>query len=249
MKHIKHFLLLLLFLAQAFIYANSQIRVACLGNSITFGSGLDNRSTESYPSQLKQLLGINYEVRNYGVPGTTMLKDNSTDDEADQEHWSYWEPHEHSKDVGGLEEFQKALAWEPNIVIIKFGTNDARGAIWPSTANDGRNNFFKTYVEFIDAFKALPTKPTIYICYPIPFYKLERSADREQARVIREEVIPLVKQIALHADVKLIDLHSLFVNKDVDQYYLTNENDYVHPNAAGAALIAQEVYKTIIMNE
>ena len=50
------------------------IRVACVGDSITFGSGIKNRDQNSYPAQLGAMLGEKYEVRNFGVGGATLLK-------------------------------------------------------------------------------------------------------------------------------------------------------------------------------
>lgn len=37
------------------------IRVACIGNSITYGTGIADRTNDSYPSQLQRLLGSNYQ--------------------------------------------------------------------------------------------------------------------------------------------------------------------------------------------
>ena len=49
------------------------VRVACIGNSITFGAGIKNRSRDSYPSVLARMLGDNYWVKNFGVSARTML--------------------------------------------------------------------------------------------------------------------------------------------------------------------------------
>lgn len=49
-------------------------KVACVGNSITFGAGIKERSINSYPSQLQELLGDSYEVGTFGFSGATMLK-------------------------------------------------------------------------------------------------------------------------------------------------------------------------------
>jgi sialate O-acetylesterase len=50
-------------------------KVSCIGNSITYGYGLSNPSTQSYPAQLQVLLGTTeYEVENFGSSGRTMLK-------------------------------------------------------------------------------------------------------------------------------------------------------------------------------
>lgn len=78
---------------------NAPIRVACVGDSITQGSG--------YPAKLQQLLGANYLVGNFGVAGTTVSL-NSTSPYMDQTA------------------FQKAEEFNPNYVVIMLGTNDAR---------------------------------------------------------------------------------------------------------------------------
>ena len=52
--------LVLLIILSTPLYAKSPIKVACIGNSITFGTGTENPQTESYPAQLQQLLGHNY---------------------------------------------------------------------------------------------------------------------------------------------------------------------------------------------
>lgn len=51
------------------------IRVACVGNSITFGSSIANRDKDSYPAVLGQMLGEGYEVRNFGFSGRVLLMD------------------------------------------------------------------------------------------------------------------------------------------------------------------------------
>ena len=76
-KHFYHFCLLLLFLVCVIRgYAQEQqnvVKVACVGNSITYGSGVDNRERDSYPAVLGQLLGKGYEVRNFGVSARHLL--------------------------------------------------------------------------------------------------------------------------------------------------------------------------------
>ena len=55
-------------LLSSFIYypLQAKVKVTCVGNSITYGYGLANPKTDSYPSQLQQLLGEEYEVGNFG---------------------------------------------------------------------------------------------------------------------------------------------------------------------------------------
>ena len=49
-------------------------RVACVGDSITYGAGIKNRAKNCYPVRLGRLLGPGYGCRNFGVNGATMLK-------------------------------------------------------------------------------------------------------------------------------------------------------------------------------
>ena len=53
-------------------FAQAVTRVACIGDSITYGTGLSNRATQAYPARLQALLGEDYEVRNFGNPGRGM---------------------------------------------------------------------------------------------------------------------------------------------------------------------------------
>jgi lysophospholipase L1-like esterase len=78
---------------------NMPIRVACIGDSITQGSG--------YPAKLQLLLGTNYLVGNFGVAGTTVSLNSKS-------------PYMNQT------AFQEAEEFEPNYVVIMLGTNDAR---------------------------------------------------------------------------------------------------------------------------
>ena len=52
--------------------AADKIKVACIGDSITFGVGAKPRNTMSYPAQLQKILGDKYEVMNCGKSGIKM---------------------------------------------------------------------------------------------------------------------------------------------------------------------------------
>ena len=49
--------ILSIFLAFAFMSQAQKIKVACVGNSVTYGYGIKNRETNCYPAQLQQMLG------------------------------------------------------------------------------------------------------------------------------------------------------------------------------------------------
>jgi len=87
------------------LHAEDVIRIACVGDSITYGAGIKGRVTKSYPAQLQELLGATYNVGNFGVSGRTLLKKGDK---------PYWEN----------KAYKNALDFKPDIVIIKLGTND-----------------------------------------------------------------------------------------------------------------------------
>lgn len=198
------FCLLAFFGAQA----QSAIKVACVGNSITEGAGLD----KTYPEALQELLGEAYEVRNYGVGGRTLLKKGD---------FPYWNE----------SMYEEVLAWHPDIVVIKLGTNDTKPQNWQY-----KKDFVKDYKAFVKSFQKLPSNPQVYVCYPVPVFE-DKWGINEAA--LKGEVLPAIEKIARKRGVKTIDLYVPFTG----QAHLTYDN--IHPNDEGAALLASEVYKAL----
>ena len=89
--------------------APGPLRVACLGDSITFGSAMGegvDRRLAAWPAQLGAMLGDGHEVRNFGVGGTTLLR------AADAPYV-------------GTDAWREALAWAPDLAVVLLGTNDS----------------------------------------------------------------------------------------------------------------------------
>ncbi len=188
------------------------IRVACVGDSITYGHGIKNRLKACYPAQLRRMLGDKWEVRNFGVSGATMLK---------QGDLPYWQQ----------QAFKDILAYNPHVVIIKLGTNDTKPQNWTF-----KNEFARDYMDMIDRFSELPARPRVWICYPVPAFA-ERWGINEFA--IKNEVIPIISQIARKKRTPVINLYSPLSGKP--KYF----PDDIHPNAEGAFLMAKEIYATL----
>ncbi len=125
-----------------------------------------------------------------------------------------------------------ALSSSPDVVIIALGTNDSKSGIWPRL----KAEFVGDYVAMIKEFQALPSHPKIYACLPAPAFPGNWGITEE---VIRDEVIPAIKQAAQKAGIGLIDLHTpLLENK---AWFPDN----VHPNGEGAKRIAELVSAAI----
>ena len=188
------------------------VRVACIGNSITFGAGIRNRSRDSYPSVLARMLGDSYWVKNFGVSARTMLNKG--------DHPYMNEP-----------AYKNALAFNPNIVVIKLGTNDSKSFNWKYKAD-----FMKDSQTMIDAFKGLPSQPKIYLCYPSKAYL---TGDGINDDIISKEIIPMIKKLAKKNDLSVIDLHTAM--DGMPELF----PDRIHPNEKGAQVMAKAVYQSI----
>ena len=188
------------------------VRVACIGNSITFGAGIRNRSRDSYPSVLARMLGDSYWVKNFGVSARTMLNKG--------DHPYMNEP-----------AYKNALAFNPNIVVIKLGTNDSKSFNWKYKAD-----FMKDAQTMIDAFKGLPSQPKIYLYYPSKAYL---TGDGINDDIISKEIIPMIKKLAKKNDLSVIDLHTAM--DGMPELF----PDRIHPNEKGAQVMAKAVYQSI----
>jgi acyl-CoA thioesterase I len=182
----------------------SAVRVACVGDSIT--------ASTQYPSDLQSLLGPGYVVGNFGVNGSTVLLDS-------------WKPYMDQP------EFQKAMDFKPNVVIIMLGTNDDLEMLRPSNSS-----FEADYLKLISAFQQLKSKPLIWIVKPPPIFS--NSSDLS-IPYFGGTIIPQIEGLANKMNLPVIDVYTAF--DEHSDYFV----DGVHPNNQGAALIASEVYKAI----
>ncbi len=180
------FLILLTCYLSAFSQTPNKIRIACIGNSITYGARIDDREYNSYPAQLAVMLGENYDVRNFGKNGATLLQNGNI-------------PYTDS------EEYKNALEFNPDWVFIKLGTND--------TKLENRvflNNFEDDYKEFIRSFQNLPSRPQIVLLLPVPVFSTDTAGITSS--VLEKQIIPKIRQVAYDTGVEVINLYNLFLD-------------------------------------
>jgi lysophospholipase L1-like esterase len=191
--------LVLIFLTCLNTLAFTQIKVACIGNSITAGG---------YPAQLGSILGKKWEVKNFGVSGTTMLRNGDA-------------PYYKTK------AYENAKAFQPDVVIIKLGTNDSKPQNWKYS-----QQYTTDYTTMINELNALPSKPFIILCYPVPAYSKGWSINDS---ILRNETIPMIDQVARANNLRVIDLYKPLSN------HQTWFPDGIHPNNEGSAEIANVI--------
>lgn len=191
------------------------VRVACIGNSITYGTGIADRTNDSYPSQLQRLLGSDYQVGNFGKPGATLLY------------------HGHRPYVK-QEEFKEAIAFKGDIAVIHLGINDTDPRNWPNY----RDEFVKDYLSIMDSLRAANPKVRIILARMTPI------ADRHPRFVSgtkqwHGEIQTAIETVAHVSGAELID----FYEPLYPYPYLLP--DAIHPNPEGAGILAKTVYSGI----
>ena len=188
-------------------------KVACVGDSITFGARIEDRENKCYPAQLAVALGEGWTVKNLGENGATLLGKGDRP----------WIEGQACKD---------AMAFAPDIVIINLGANDSK----PQNIGKYPDEFIPDYLALIERFRALPSRPLVYLCNPVEVFDFTGGI---QYSVIEKEIRPRIKTVAERSKCAVIDLKTPFVNrKDLLA-------DLVHPNADGAKLMAEIIAATI----
>jgi len=194
--------------------AQTSIKIACIGNSITAGHGIPEPKKNAYPAQLQAMLGSNYEVTNYGINGSTLLR------KGDKPYWQS-EPH------------QRALKSLPDIVFIKLGTNDSK------LKNRGFSDEFEAdYRALVQSFAGLSSHPRIILLLPVTAFTTDTNGIYDP--VIVKKIIPPIERLAYSDSLEIIDLHSLFAG------HPELVPDKVHPNMAGATLIASRLRDAVL---
>jgi sialate O-acetylesterase len=200
------------------------IKVACIGDSITFGARLEDSNRFSYPAQLQVLLSENYRVENFGIGGCTLIRKGTP---------NVWT------------QLGKITDSNPDIVIICLGTNDTCGgtrACW-----DHKNDFPDDYRDLIDTLRTISSKPIIYTCAPSPMVietpglDSTRIIDLKERQPRLKELVAIIEEVSIEKNTNFIDLNTPMANKPE----LFTEKDGVHPNKDGYLFIAELVYKAI----
>ncbi|MCM4152673.1 sialate O-acetylesterase [Arenibacter sp. N53] len=207
-------LCILLFLFSQLMVAQ-KIKVACVGNSVTYGTTIKDRSLNSYPAQLQKLLGTSYEIGNFGHPGATLLKNG---------HKPYWL----------TPEYAKSMIFLPDLVLIHLGLNDQGNNNWPKH----KDKFVSDYLEMIQAYRSLPSKPKVVICKMSPSFSGHHWFE-EGMRENYMKVQAKIMEIGTKAQVAIIDLSEPLYR--FPELY----SDNLHPTGKGATILAQKTYQFI----
>lgn len=195
--------------------AFARTKVACIGDSLTFGTRIEDRDKYSYPAQLQRMLGSDYEVKNFGLPNASAGLSSEL-------------PYISSQ------AFKDAVDYKADIYVLMIGTNDAKKINW-----DSKQAFVRDYIHLIEAAGA---RKTILMTAPPAKYDdgvilTDEYTTDEGLQVVNK----LIWAVATANDLTVIDNYD-FLKVDDPGFYV---NDGIHFNEKGAKYLASSVSETI----
>ena len=189
-------------------------KVACIGDSITWGFTLLNPWKQSYPALLQEMLGDEYKVRNFGYNDASARFDADT-------------PYVKTR------VYRESLEWNPDIVLLMLGTNDTKNRNWDPDI------FRRDYRKIVESYQNLSSQLRVILIAPIRiFHILGKPLLGVHPETMEEGVRPAIREMANGMGLPLVDLHGLFT----DTHYC---RDGVHPQRAGARMLAETIYSSI----
>lgn len=196
--------------------AEGQIKVACVGDSITYGHGIKNWAKNNYPVLLQNKLGESYHVQSFGVSGRAVQPN------SDQPYTA-------------LEHYQQSLSYDADVVVFMMGTNDSKPENW-----FGADAFKTELLTLLDSYG----DAKIYLCTPATAFFLDGQtsgpAEYDIQPLVVTEIAQIITDVAAERGDTLIDINAL--TADHPEWFAT---DGVHPNNDGAAAIAEAVHQAI----
>jgi lysophospholipase L1-like esterase/pimeloyl-ACP methyl ester carboxylesterase len=170
------------------IFGQKKVNIACVGNGITYGIGVENREKNNFPQQLQYLLGVNYKVENFGVVNAPVLNSGING---------------YSKTAA----FKKSHDFNPNIVFIELGLDEIKAA-----DSSIISNITSTLDNFIQSYANLSSRPRIVLLLPLPIFLKDSSLFNNE--FIKNKIIPKFQKLAYEKDLEVLDLFSMFIDRE-----------------------------------
>ena len=216
----------------AFAAPRVPTHVACVGDSITYGYGASNQATKSYPAVLQTLFGSGVQVKNFGRNSATMLS-------APYGDLPYKDQAEYTA-AGSFVSGAGANAL--TYVVILLGANDSKNYNWaPGGKPKNDQQYLKDYRAMVEHFSGLTPKPLVFL--GLPLATGNNPCCSIDGKVIHDEMVPLIKQLATEKNLPTIDLNTPTTGHP--EYF----GDGVHPTDAGYAIVAGLVHDGLLIDQ
>ena len=193
-----------------------QIKIACAGDSTTYGHGISGWPKNNYPTVLQNLLVENYHVNNYGVSSFAVQE-------------------RAARSYRTLPHYQESLAYDADYVVFMMGSNDSKPHNWK-----GADAFKEDLLSLLDNYG----DSEIILCtLPAAFFlegQTEGVTNHDIQPLVVDEIAEITREVAAERGYTLMDMHALTA-----QHPEWFEKDGVHPSNEGAAAMAREVYNIL----
>lgn len=190
---------------------HQKLRVACVGDSTTWGTHATRADGVTYPDYLAKLGRRTLQVRNSGVGATTLLRRSG-------HAWC------------DTEEFERTIAFHPDIVVIMFGVNEIAHP-------DLLDGFLPDALWLVGQFSSAIPDVRIFIATPTPLAPAVEQ--RLKNSELATKIIPVWRQVAQMTGCEVIEVNQSYPPT------LDFLPDGIHPNAKGNRLIAELVFNAI----
>lgn len=206
----------------------AKIKVACIGDSITYGYGIADRANDSYPAQLQKLLDAKepgkYEVRNFGNSGRGIYLDSMRGREKRGFRW--------------MKEHKAALEWKPDIVISNLGINDCGEYIKEYTGARRRGQFEGDYLALLKDYKAANKGVRFYVWTKLsPLAEGQRFYRSPEPFLMQRDLELVAERMGAIG----IDMQEP-LREVIDEVLA---KDKIHPDAKGARIIAEATFEAM----
>ena len=203
-------------------------RVVTFGDSITYGAGATKREkcwANLVVSMLESFKGSSVELINQGIPANILSRETPA--------------YDYAGNLCGLERLERdVINPRPDLIIIAYGFNDARGGTSPGV-------FRRDYQEMIDRIRSvydpMITAVNLFYMHEMFYHNCEHweCSDAD----VTEEFNLIIRQLAEKNDLIYADVYA--AQKDLDWAVCC---DHCHPNDLGHLLIANRIFESIAAN-
>ena len=197
-------------------------KIACVGDSLTYGHSWTD---EAFPVYLKQLVADKgCEVGNFGLNGASITGTNPS------MYIKYTEQ----------KQYTDSLDFDADVVIIMLGTNDSKD--WKAA----EPNFEAWYIDLIESYQAKNSDVEIILITAPP--TLENNKFNIPNNVIKEMICPIQRDVAEELELPLIDFRQICEEYEGGYEDLLRTDaafDGVHLSVKGAQLLARLIFDEI----
>jgi acyl-CoA thioesterase-1 len=200
------------------INGEGELRIACIGDSITFGDGAHDpkynsrtrSGSSSYPAELERLLAAaltdasNETRRAVGdatarcalparTAGLVRVANFGINGATAADH-----PRRYS--FRAQREYGLALAWRPHIVVVMLGTNDGKSRQWR-----GADSYAASLLAIVNSFEG---SPLVILMTPPPIAATRQTHEwRFRPKKHQAQVVPAMRALAKRESLPLVDLN------------------------------------------